>query len=230
MYEPYIGSRDTVEQEVDVTERNLTDRAFDQIERMIVLQEIPPGSLISEKQLTELTGIGRTPVREALQRLARDRMVEIHPQRGVLVPASSIEAQLKLLELRRVLEPFAAQLAAARARPNQREHARDMLDRLDASPVSVEDFPTVLRDSHEFIVEAAQNEFLSVAMAPLQGLSRRFWFAHLTDPEAQVQEAVALHRGILHAIVKADGAGAEAASLALNDYLVAFTYDTLPKR
>jgi len=208
----------------------MTDRAFDEIERMIVLQKIPPGSLVSEKQLTELTGIGRTPVREALQRLARDRMVEIHPQRGVLVPASSVEAQLKLLELRRRLEPFAARLAAARARPGQRAHAREMLGRLDASPVTIEEFPTVLRDAHELIVDAAQNEFLSVAMAPLQGLSRRFWFAHLTDPDAQIREAVALHSRIVRAIADADEAAAETASLALNDYLVAFTYDTLPKR
>ena len=57
-------------------------RAYHQIERMIVFQEIAPGSLISESEMMESTGLGRTPVREALQRLARSRMVEIHPNKG----------------------------------------------------------------------------------------------------------------------------------------------------
>lgn len=206
----------------------LTDQAFDEIERLIVLQEIAPGSLVSEKQLTERIGIGRTPVREALQRLARDRMVEIHPQRGVLVPASSIEAQLKLLELRRTLEPFAARLAAARATTTQHERARVMLDALTGAAISLEDFPALLRDAHELIVDAAHNEYLAVAMAPLQGLSRRFWFAHLKDPAAEVRRAAQLHAAIAAAIADADEVAAEHASIALNDYLVAFTYATLP--
>ena len=209
---------------------NLADDAFEKIERMIVLQEIPPGSLVSEKQLTEATGIGRTPVREALQRLARDRMVEIHPQRGVLVPPSSIEAQLKLLELRRNLEPFAVRLAAERATQAERERAEALRERASARSIPLEAFPEFLREAHDLIVAAAHNEFLAVAMAPLQGLSRRFWFSHLSDPVADVAEATALHADVLGAIADGDGARATDASVALNDYLVTFAYATLPGR
>lgn len=211
-----------------MTANNLGDNAFYAIERMIVLQEIPPGSLVSEKQLMELTGIGRTPVREALQRLARDRMVEIHPQRGVLVPASSVEAQMKLLELRRQLEPFAARLAATRATATQRERARELaLAATDQDTVSLADFPDFLREAHELIVSSAHNEFLSVAMAPLQGLSRRFWFSHLKEPELELAQAASLHSSILTAIAENDEVQAAAASVALNDYLIAFAYGTL---
>lgn len=209
---------------------NLADDAFEKIEQMIVLQEIPPGSLISEKQLTEATGIGRTPVREALQRLARDRMVEIHPQRGVLVPPSSIEAQLKLLELRRNLEPFAVRLAADRATQSERERAAALKERASVKSIPLEDFPEFLRNAHDLIVAAAHNEFLAVAMAPLQGLSRRFWFSHLSDPVADVTEAAALHADVLGAIAEGEATRATEASLALNDYLVAFAYATLPNR
>ncbi|WP_426186180.1 GntR family transcriptional regulator [Microbacterium sp. TWP3-1-2b2] len=209
---------------------NMTDDAFEKIERMIVLQEIAPGSLISEKQLTEATGIGRTPVREALQRLARDRMVEIHPQRGVLVPPSSIEAQLKLLELRRNLEPFAVRLAAERASAQQRDRATALMTRARSLDIPLEDFPLFLRDAHDLIVAAAHNEFLSVAMAPLQGLSRRFWFSHLSQPAADIAEAATLHAAVLEAVAGGDVDAAAEASLALNDYLVRFAYATLPQQ
>lgn len=211
-----------------MTAKNLGDSAFDAIERMIVLQEIPPGSLVSEKQFMEMTGIGRTPVREALQRLARDRLVEIHPQRGVLVPASSVEAQMKLLELRRQLEPFAARLAAGRATVSQRERAGQLARAAaEQGALSLGDFPDFLREAHELIVTAAHNEFLSVAMAPLQGLSRRFWFSHLKEPDLELARAARLHASILTAIAERDEEQAAAASLALNDYLISFVYGTL---
>lgn len=209
---------------------NKADQAFLQIERLIVLQELPPGTLVSEKQLMELTGLGRTPVREALQRLARERLVEIHANRGVLVPTASIEAQLKLLELRRTLEPFAVRLAAQRANAQQRRTAAALAEEVLGATTSVDDFATFLRDAHALVVGATHNEFVEVAMAPLQGLSRRFWFGNLTNPQRDLAQAGELHTAILTAIAAGDAEAAEAASLALSDYLLAFAYATLPLR
>lgn len=209
---------------------NKSDQAFLDIERMIVLQELAPGTLVSEKQLMERTGLGRTPVREALQRLARERLVEIHPNRGVLVPVASIEAQLKLLELRRTLEPFAVRLAALRASAEQRATARRLADDVLGGPLSVEDFSRFLRSAHALVVSATHNEFVEVAMAPLQGLSRRFWFGNLSAPADDLARAAKLHHDILASIAEGDGDAAETASLALNDYLFDFTYATLPQR
>ena len=209
---------------------NKADQAFLQIERLIVLQELLPGSLVSEKQLMELTGLGRTPVREALQRLARERLVEIHPNQGVLVPSASIEAQLKLLELRRTLEPFAVRLAAQRATAHQRRTAAALAEDVRSATTSVVDFATFLRDAHALVVSATQNEFVEVAMAPLQGLSRRFWFGNLSDAHQDLAQAGELHTAILTAIAAGDAEAAEAASLALSDYLMAFAYATLPQQ
>lgn len=80
------------------------------------------------------------------------------------------------------------------------------------------------------MVSATQNEFIEVAMAPLQGLSRRFWFGNLSDPAADLAAAARLHHDILDAIAEGDGDAAEAASLALSDHLFEFTYATLPQR
>ena len=86
-------------------------QAYQRIEQLIVSEELAPGNLVSEAVLMEKTGLGRTPIREALQQLARNRMVEIHPNRGVLIPPASVEAQLRMLEVRRVLEALAVRLA-----------------------------------------------------------------------------------------------------------------------
>ncbi|MBT2523431.1 GntR family transcriptional regulator [Arthrobacter sp. ISL-28] len=212
-----------------MADRNKSLQAYDAIERLIVFQELAPGSLVSEALLMEKTGLGRTPVREALQRLARERLVEIHPSRGVLVPPASIESQLKLLELRRGLEDIAVRLAASRANKQQRDEMLAVCDDLEQrGDMSLDDFATYLKRMHELIVDAAHNEYLAVAMAPLQGLSRRFWFAHVKDPDAEIATARSMHLRILRAICAGKESEAMTASRKLNDYLVEFAYGTLP--
>ncbi|MET8049575.1 GntR family transcriptional regulator [Streptosporangium sp. NPDC005286] len=206
---------------------NKSDRAYDAIENMITFQELVPGSLISESMLMERTGLGRTPVREALQRLSRERMVEIHPNRGVLVPPTSIEAQLKLLELRRTLEALAVKLATHRAVPEQKRQMQEVVEHFKDCEPDVRSFATILKRTHDLIVAAAHNEYISVAMAPLQGLSRRFWFAHLKDSAEELRTASRLHGDILRAICHGDETEAVNASTRLNDYLVDFAYATL---
>lgn len=209
----------------------LSQRAFDVIEKMIVLEEIAPASLISEKQLMDLTGIGRTPVREAVQRLARDQMVEILPWRGVMVAASSIESQLELLEVRRQLDPFTARLAAARSNATERRRARDLARSMSEHVGGdISEFVVKLREAHELAVTSARNDFLRAAMAPLQGLSRRFWFSRLTSPEIEISRAASLHAAVLVSIADHDEDRAFQTATNLIDYLVAFAFETLPPR
>jgi DNA-binding GntR family transcriptional regulator len=202
-------------------------KAYREIERLIVFQEIPPGSLASESLLMEKTGLGRTPVREALQQLARNRMVEIHPNKGVLIPPASVEAQLRLLELRRVLEALAVRLACHRATDAIRRQMADMVDLLAGGAFTLIAYAETVKDTHLLIVAAAANDYLADAMAPLQGLSRRFWFTHVVDHEAEIAAGAKLHTDILRAVLARDPDAAEAASHALNDYLVGFTYAAL---
>lgn len=198
---------------------------------MITFQELAPGQLVSEAMLAGVTGVGRTPVREALQRLAREGMVEIHPSRGILVAPISVESQLDLLEIRRSVEELAVRLAARRADPTQR-HA--MFELAGALEVFGGDdhraFSPLLKRSHGLIAAAARNPYLPVAMAPLQGLSRRFWLANLRDVAADLRDGADAHIAILRAIHEQDAERAARASLALNDYLVDFAHRTLRQR
>jgi DNA-binding GntR family transcriptional regulator len=201
--------------------------AYRQIERMIVFGELAAGTLVSEAVIMDKTGLGRTPVREALQLLARNRMVEIHPNRGVLVPAASVEAELKLLELRRVLEVLAVRLASERARPAERDAMLHMVTCIDRHGQTLIEYADTITGTHDLIVAAAHNEHLSDAMAPLQGLSRRFWLMHVVDEETEIKSGSSLHSALLHAIHARDADKAEQASLALNDYLIDFSFRTL---
>lgn len=210
---------------------NKADQAYDALEDMITFQELTPGTMLSETALMERTGLGRTPVREALQRLARERMVDIHPNRGVFVSPSSVEEQLKLLEVRRTVEELAVRLATHRADIEQKEGMLRLADDLRAcDPTDTRGFGQFLKQAHELIATAAHNDYLLVAMAPLQGLSRRFWFAHIKDTERELKTAAALHSAMLHAIRHGDEDEAAAASLRLNDYLVDFAYQTIRDR
>src|SRR5258708_9067329 len=84
--------------------QSLTELAYAHLEELIVTLKLAPGRVVSEGELSVLTGIGRTPIREALQRLARERLVSILPRRGIIVTEINVGSQLKLLEVRRELE------------------------------------------------------------------------------------------------------------------------------
>ena len=90
----------------------MAEVAYRALEEMIVTRRLRPASMISENQLSEQLGCGRTPIREALQRLKFEGFVEIHPRRGVLVTPIDVVRQLELLEVRRPLENLVVRLAA----------------------------------------------------------------------------------------------------------------------
>ena len=94
---------------------SFADRAYYAIRELIVTLELPPGAVVREPELTERLGIGRTPVREALRRLAQERLVEVFPRRGMFVTKVDVRDLARLCEVRVALEPEAARLAAERA-------------------------------------------------------------------------------------------------------------------
>src|ERR1700758_831489 len=111
----------------------LTEKAYRALEEEIVTLRIPPGSVVSEAILSRRLGVGRTPVREALQRLAREWLVVIMPRRGIVVSDIDPVRQLRLLEARREIERFLARSAARRATAVQREQFRAIADGMDAA-------------------------------------------------------------------------------------------------
>ena len=107
---------------------SLTDQAYRRLEELIVTLQLAPGSVVSESALSKRLGIGRTPIREALQRLARERLVVVLPRRGIMVSDINVSTQLRLLEARRELERLIARRAARRASDAERQRFREIAD------------------------------------------------------------------------------------------------------
>ena len=199
------------------------------LQRLIEEGELRPGSMISERDLMARTGLGRTPVREAVQWLERGQMVRVHPSKGIEIPPDPVEDQLSRLEVRRVVEVLAVGLACERATRADLGHVREMAARLEGE-FSLADYGETVRLTHGLITDCAHNPYLGTLMTPLQSLSRRFWLTHIRDEQAEIRRGKDLHRAILTAIADRDGEAARAASLALNDYLAAFAARVIDQR
>ena len=194
---------------------------------MIVTLKLLPGAAVSETELAQTLGIGRTPIREALQRLARESLVSIFPRRGIIVSEINIKKQLRLLEVRREIERLIARSAARRATDEERAGLMELAERFEGA-AKVNDDVTFLRTDREFNTlcsAAAHNEFVALAMGLMHSLSRRFWYIHYKQA-ADMPLTAKLHANIARAIAAGDEEGAAKASDKLLDVIEKFTRDT----
>jgi DNA-binding GntR family transcriptional regulator len=211
-------------------QQSLSERAYADLEELIVTMQLPPGSAVSEVGLSTRLGIGRTPIREALHKLARERLVTILPQRGIIVSEINVGSQLKVLELRRELERLIARSAARRGSAAEAARFRQIAEEFEQAAAS-NDETTFMRLDREFNLlssAAAKNEFISSSMGLIHSLSRRFWYIHYKEV-ADMPLAARLHADVARAIGARDEAAAAAASDALLDYLEGFTRATLDR-
>ncbi|MGI5325151.1 GntR family transcriptional regulator [Actinomadura nitritigenes] len=160
-----------------------TDTAYDALRRMILSGEAAAGSRLGEAELAETLGLSRTPVREALQRLGADGLVEVLPHRGARVVRWTRRDLEEIFELRSLLEPYAA-ARAARMAPGE-DVLADLLGQCDAmeAAVAAGDFTRVAQLNslfHAAVIDASRNRRLpamltSVMHAPLiVGTFRRY--------------------------------------------------------
>jgi DNA-binding GntR family transcriptional regulator len=194
---------------------------------MIVTLKVAPGAAVSEQELAAQLGIGRTPIREALQRLAREGLVSILPRRGIIVSGIDVKRQLRLLEVRRELERLIARSAARRATDQERARFRDIARAFEESSRVNDDvaFMRTDREFNELCSAASHNEFAAGAMGLMHSLSRRFWYIHYKQA-ADMPLTARLHANIARAIAKGDEDAAASASDKLIDVIEKFTRDT----
>ena len=170
----------------------------------------------------------RTPIREALQRLKLEGYVEVHPRRGVQVRPVDILQQLKLLEVRRSLEELMARLAAQRATPEERANLRRLAQEIvKAAQAQSSSYFEVNRDIHRNLAAATHNETLMKTIGVIHGLSRRFWYAYISDDRKL--EASAQHSVMLNAVADGDAETAALAASRLMDFLEGLTRSTLER-
>lgn len=196
------------------------EEAYTVLEEKIITMALAPGLLLSEKELVQSLGLGRTPVREALQKLAAQKLIEIMPRRGIRVSAIDVGAQVRLIEVRRVLEQLQAKLAAQRANEAQRLRFFDIAEAMEKA-AEQDDYLAFVRLDSEYnmlMSAACANEFIEPALALMHGLSRRFWHRHF-ESNHDLAEAVRLHAQVARAIAQAKGVEAENAAKEHMNYI-----------
>jgi DNA-binding GntR family transcriptional regulator len=200
--------------------RSQSEQAYYALRELIVTLELAPGSLVDERDLMDRLGLGRTPVREALRALAQAKLVEVYPRRGMFVAPADARDLASLSEVRGVLEPFAAQLAAERRTEGNRVELEALFDELDAVAVKPVGRRLIEIDQriHRFVYHTAHNDFLQSVLDEHYMHALRIWFLAL-DKVSHLENAVLEHRAILEAIRDGD---ADRATAAMKDHVDGF--------
>lgn len=161
----------------DPAARSLADLAYEQLKADIISGRLEPDQLVTEAGLAVSRGFGRTPIREALVRLGRERLVRVLPRRGYLVAALDVLDILNLYSVRLLLEPEAARLAAGRVSPEEmtRLEAASSHGYRRSDPTSVGGYVAANSEFHVAIAKASGNRRLAEMVSSLmQELERVF--------------------------------------------------------
>lgn len=178
---------------------SVREAAYAHLRGSILAGFLPPGARISEPGLAEQLGISRTPVREALQRLSQEGLVELSPGKGARVRTLSADEVREVYDVRALLEAEAASLAARNASAAELGALEKQLHLLDTLPA--DDYTGQMQvdfDFHTALVEAAHNKTLARIYADLRSsltLIRSFQRTLSQHPKTRQQ-----HHNILGAL------------------------------
>jgi DNA-binding GntR family transcriptional regulator len=188
----------------------LRDMAYSNIKEAIRLSRVQPGQPLSETRLSRQLGISRTPVREALQMLAQEGLVQIIPGRAVTVASPTVQDVMDAIHVRLLLEPEVVRLAAKHITPNQLETLLQAQAGLEQAIVASDRAAWSSADNvyHETISAACPNQLLgelaiqyrnrvSYLSIDAQGNFERL--AVCTDEHRQIVDAIAAHNSELAA-------------------------------
>lgn len=208
--------------------KTISEQAYEKLEENIISLKLAPGEILSEAALAKELGLGRTPIREALQKLVGTGLVVILPHKGILVTEINPFKQLQLLELRQALESLMVRSAAIRSTKDQKALFDALANALEKAANNNDDITFMYYDNslHYLISQASNNEYLSRAMDIYHSLCRRFWYLHNKEA-ADITYSCKLHVALARQLAIGDADKAVEANNRLIKYLIEFTLSTL---
>ena len=162
---------------------SLAERAYDEIRRMIIRLELAPGDVVREADLQVVLEMSRTPIREALQRLARDHFVTVIPRRGMFVSAIDVDELSMLYETRAVMEPYAARLATKRGTAADWAEMADVLAETRQPGKAPAELLQLDRRCHD-VLYAQSDRLWHMYLADVHDM------AHAVDEHAEIHDAL----------------------------------------
>ena len=196
---------------------SLAEKAYLQLKDRILTLQLRPGMFLNELTLSEMLGIGRMPVHQAVQRLRVEGLVEVIPRKGLVIRPDSLKDMLSLLEARLAMEPNISALAAERAsRPQIVALKKIVMDsKRIVNQTERMSFMSLDRAFHALIGDAAGNKILADAQRPLHERSELIWQLRVMREDGLVVNQRE-HMNIFTAIAERD---AHAARKAMEDHL-----------
>lgn len=186
-------------------------QAYHALEEMIVTLVLEPGSTTTESALLERVGLGRTPVREAIQRLAWEGFLIVRPRTGLLVAPLEVGGWSKVMDARQGIEIVLARSAALSITPEARRPFLQASEAMYAAAAANDDKAFLIADKawDEALAFASDNPFAVRVAAPLQTHSRRFWYRYKRG--SGLAQAANRHITVIEAVLRGDAdAAAEA--------------------
>jgi len=185
--------------------KSARERAYEQLKRSLLICELAPGSTWSESELMVHAGIGRTPLREAVQQLAQEGLLAVLPRRGILISDISFAQLQQMFELRMELEGFCGNLAAHRISADEVIEARRILAQTYSG--DLDQHFGLDRQFHGLVYTAARNSFLEGMLRRLYDWSVRVLYLSKARQES-LDEVRCDHEALLNALAAHDGAAA----------------------
>jgi DNA-binding GntR family transcriptional regulator len=187
---------------MDFDNSNLHDRVYTYLRDKILYHEFKPGSRIDYHELTDILMVSRTPIRDALNRLQQDGLVEIKPRSGTYVSTPKVKDIMEIYDLRKALERQAIQSAASFI---PKDHLESLLDEADQADIAIKRGETTTffeadRNLHRSIIQYSNNQRLITIMNNLEVQIKWFGIIMTTNLDRPLQ-ANDMHRKIVQALL-----------------------------
>jgi len=186
---------------------SLTQEAYHRLEEIIVTAEFKPGTIVTEKEVSDYLGIGRTPVREAFKKLESTHLVSFLPRKGILIRVVSVDELLMQMEPRSVLEQLRAERAARYATPGEREQLRNLARQYRTITDTWAPAVEALRVDDAFnrlACQCTRNPFLADALLPMYPMARRQYYLNYFIDKQLTRKVNYSHAALMEAIADGD--------------------------
>ena len=193
--------------ELSVAKQSLKLSTYERIKALIIEGRLEGGDPIQELKLVDELGVSRTPIREALNLLQQEHLVEIYPKQGVFVSRIAYKDVVDIYSVRINLEALAVEQATARIDPDKLQE----LHRLWSSDYRDEDFRDHIqhdRELHTVIAAATENKYLIKYLGQLYDQASRFRYFTLKRSQDRLKQTHTEHQKILEIMISGDAASA----------------------
>lgn len=201
---------------------DLTAAAYERIEELFISLRLAPGMTLRTQDLQALTGLGRTPVHQAVRRLAAETLLDVQPRNGLRVAPIDLARERRLADLRRDMDRFVIAAAIEGMEGNERARLLHIKRRLEEErpAITLDRFNVLDKAFDMLMIQASRERFLERSLRPLKALGRRAGYLDISRISGAkgLDETVRHHLAIIHAVLDEDVARAQA----MSDQLVAF--------